>query len=54
MRVPSTPIPPRKQPATFHEAIKEWLDSGDRQRPAPDPMSYPEPPAVSAPAPTTK
>jgi hypothetical protein len=51
----STVIPdpnaPSKQPATFHEAIKEWLESGDRQRPPPDPTSYPELPAVAAPAP---
>jgi hypothetical protein len=54
VQVPSTPIPPRKQPATFHEAVREWLESQDRQRPAPDSASYPELPAVSALAHTTK
>jgi hypothetical protein len=53
VNVPRSPTPTRPQPATYHEAIREWLESGDRQRPPPDRAAYPELPAVSALAPGT-
>jgi len=41
--VPRSPTPARNRPATFHEAIREWLETSppaDQKRPPPVPRPY--------------
>jgi hypothetical protein len=38
--VPKSPTPPRKQPLTFHERVRQWLESSppaEQRRPPPVP-----------------